>query len=105
VNQCKTVSYTDDGEHISIKIHAANDGTYGDQGIRLTLALTLTSSQLPKAIHVTSDGVSYRIGKTGVTVQATDGIDEATLAAVPGDADLVATLASSLEKKVKDLQG
>lgn len=105
VNKCKAITYTDSGQDVSIHIHAANDGTYGDQGITLQLDLTLTSSQISKPIHVTAGGVSYRLGKVGVTVEATDGIDENTLASVPRDSATVATLAASLQAKVKKLEG
>jgi len=104
INECEDVNVTsDDGTVTTFSFQAAADDQYGDQGVHIQAAVTVTAPE-QSPIALTYYGLKFRKGTVGVSINAIDGID-ADGTVVPADTDLLVSLASSLDAQVKDLVG
>lgn len=103
VNDCEPVKHSDEDADTTFTFEMSEDDQWGDQGFEMTFDVRVESEQLPQPLDLELHGVGYRLGTVGVTVFATDGVDETTFAAVPADVELASELAADLEPEIEAL--
>lgn len=103
VNECDAVEISGDDADTTMTFGMAEDDRWGDQGFEVTIGVHVEGDQLPQPLDLELHGVGYRLGTVGVTVFATDGVDETTFAAVPADVELASELAADLEPEIEAL--
>lgn len=106
INGCDTIDIEDEDEiSASLDLEAERDDTYGDRGMVMQMHVAFGSGLLPEPIELDARIRVFTVGPVSVSINAGDGIDETTLATIPGDVDIIDTLAADLQTKVEDLVG
>lgn len=105
LNDCGTLTVEgDDGSTTTYDFEAAIDDERGDQGLRAQIGLTL---ELPEVgvVELTLYVLSYRDGDVGVSISGFDGLDQATVEAIPIDPDVLVTVADGIDERLAELTG
>lgn len=105
LNGCDEITFSEGGFDYTMVLEVETDDELGDQAFRATFLLTAESSALPEPLEIELHALSFRRGSVGVTIMATDGIDEDTFQAIPADVELVEEWGERLDSEVADLQG
>ena len=105
ISSCETVTLTQDGMDMTIDLAAERDDMFGDRGVLMTMNLSMSHPQLPAPIQLEMRGRIFQVGSLGAEVSITSGFDETTLEPVPGDFDLLDTLAAELETAAAEHEG
>lgn len=103
VNDCDTVTYTDDGWDFTIDLEASRSDDLGDAGITLVMDLTLDREELDSPLQIGYLIRSFLIDTVSVTVSTSDGLDDVTYETIPRDESLVDEFSAEMATRVTDL--
>lgn len=105
ISSCETVTLSEDGFDMTIDLTAEREDTYGDRGVLVTVNLSMAHAELPAPLTLEMRGRIFQVGDLGAQVNVTSGFDEASYEPVPGDFDLLDTLAVELETAAASHEG
>lgn len=101
-NECGEVSFTDpDTGKMTMQLSAKPLEGVGDYGADVTLSADFDLFGQPTTIAF--HGYLFVVNGVGVTVTASDGINPATMANVPGDTKLIAPVSTEMEQRVRSI--
>lgn len=103
INSCTSASLTQDGFDMTLDLAAERDDTYGERGAQLDMQVTMAHPQLPEPLTLDFRMRVFVVDSVSATIEVTSGVDEQTLTPVPGDFDLLDSLAPDLEADLRDL--
>ena len=101
IAKCSTIAWTDAGASYTGTLTAKRDDTYGDFGMQINYDITVAGNGQSIVVHAV--GVLWERGGLTGGVLITSGFDQATGAAVPGDFDRLAPIASTIDANLKTL--
>lgn len=105
INSCQPASVTQDGFDMTLELAAERDDTYGERGALVDLVVTMAHPQLPEPLTMDFRMRVFLVGSVSATIEVSSGIDESTVTPVPGDFDLLDSLAPQLEADLEALAG
>lgn len=108
LNDCGSVSFSQDGFDYEVTVAAERSDTFGDLGARLDGTITISGPQLAQPAQLEVRQHIFIVGGLGASIEVFSGLTQTgpdTLAPVPGDFDLLDALGADLEADLTDLQG
>lgn len=97
VNSCRPASIAQDGFDMTLELAAERDDTYGERGALVDMQVTMAHPQLPEPLTLEFRMRVFLVGSVSATIEVTSGVDGSTMTPVPGDFDLLDSLAPQLE--------
>jgi hypothetical protein len=101
IDKCDTIAYDDGGAHVTGKLTAKRDDSYGDAGIRFGFDFVITGNGQSLPLH----GLGLMFVRNGLTggVLFTSGYDNDTGAPVAGDFERIPTYSQVIDEGLKQL--
>lgn len=107
INSCGTIEVQEAGFTMTLDIRAAAEGTFGDRGVVMSMLATMDHAELLAPLELEFSARAFVVGSVAVSLSSADGITGRTaeeVRVVPGDHDLLDSLAATLEPAVADVQ-